>query len=359
MLFIIMAIQRFSIDIGDEVLADLRSRILATRWPDQVPSIGWQQGTELVYLQEFLAYWADGFDWAAASESLNQHEHFMTDDGVHFVHRRGSGGLPLLLTHGWPSAFLEYLPLLPLLPDFDVVIPSLPGYGFSRRPAQTGVNYRFVASRWHNLMTELGYSRYGAGGGDFGAGVATFLAIDHPDAVTGIHLTTFELSPTDGPQSEVERAYLAVNDSWATAERGYSSIQSTKPQTVGYGLNDSPAGLAAWLLEKWNSWTDTTPSRDYLCTLLTLYWATQTITPSMRDYWDNRWKAVTPTYVSTPTAFALFPHETVLEGEPPREFAERLYNVQRWTVFDRGGHFAPIEHPNLVAADLAAFFASR
>jgi pimeloyl-ACP methyl ester carboxylesterase len=280
----------------------------------------------------------------------------MTDDGVHFVHRRGSGGLPLLLTHGWPSCFTEYLPLLALLPDFDVVIPSLPGYGFSARPAQTGVNYRFVASRWHRLMTELGYTRYGAGGGDFGAGVATFLAIDHPTAVAGIHLTNLELSPDDAPQSDAERAYLAFNDSWASAERGYSSIQSTKPQTVGYGLNDSPAGLAAWLLEKWHSWTDTTPSRDFLCTLLTIYWATQTITPSMRDYWDNRWHRVTPTYVSTPTAFALFPHETVLEGEPPREFAKRLYNVTRWTVFDRGGHFAPIEHPDLVAADLAAFF---
>lgn len=354
-----MVIQRFSIDIGEQVLADLRARIRATRWPDQVPGIGWEQGVELDYLREFLAYWADDFNWPAAQEELNRLSHF-TSDGVHFVHQRAAdgNGTPLILTHGWPSSFLEYLPMLPLLSSFDVVIPSLPGYGFSPRPLRTGVNYRVVATRWHRLMRELGYSRYGAGGGDFGAGVATFLAMDDPSSVIGIHLTNLELAPDDGPVSEVERIYLAENQAWNEVERGYSSIQSTKPQTVGYGLNDSPAGLAAWLLEKWNSWTGTTPSRDFLCTMLTIYWATQTVTSSMRDYWDNRWHAVEPSYVSVPTAFGIFAHETIAEGEPPRELAERLYNVQRWTVFDRGGHFAPIEHPDLVAADLKAFFSN-
>ena len=268
--------------------------------------------------------------------------------------------MPLILTHGWPSCFAEYLALVPHLDSFDLVIPSLPGYGFSPRPLQPGVNYRFVADRWHALMQELGYPRYGACGGDFGAGVSSFLALDHPESVIGLHLTTLELSPPhDTPGlSEPERAYVAVKQRWIDLEHGYSALQSTKPQTLGYALNDSPAGLAAWLLEKWHSWTDTTPSNDFLCTLLTIYWATQTITSSMRDYWDNRFQAVQPTFVNVPTAFGVFPHHTVPEGDPPREFAERLYRIQRWTVFDRGGHFAPVEHPDLVAADITAFFRS-
>jgi pimeloyl-ACP methyl ester carboxylesterase len=207
-------------------------------------------------------------------------------------------------------------------------------------------------------MTALGYSRYGAGGGDFGAGVSTFLALDHPEAVIGIHLTTAELTPTveDAALSEEERSYLAVNRGWAAVERGYSSIQSTKPQTIGYGLNDSPAGLAAYLGEKWRSWSDVTPPDDFLCATLTLYWATQTITSSMRDYWDNRRFPVDPAYVNTPTAFGIFANETVPEGEPPRAYLERLYNDRRWTVFPRGGHFAPVEQPAAVAGDLSAFF---
>jgi pimeloyl-ACP methyl ester carboxylesterase len=207
-------------------------------------------------------------------------------------------------------------------------------------------------------MGELGYVSYGAGGGDFGAGVATFMAIEHPRSVIGLHLTTPELTPAvdDAELSEAERAYLAVRLSWDAAERGYSTIQSTKPQTVGYGLNDSPLGLAAYLGEKWHSWSDVTPSDDYLCATLTLYWVTQSITTSMRDYWDNRRFPCQLSYVGTPTAFASFAHSTVPEGEPPREHLERLYNIRRWTVFPRGGHFAPAEQPAAVAADLTAFF---
>jgi len=207
-------------------------------------------------------------------------------------------------------------------------------------------------------MTTLGYSRYGAGGGDFGAGVSTFLALDYPDAVIGIHLTTPELTPkvSDSALSAEERSYLDVNRAWEATERGYSSIQSTKPQTIGYGLNDSPAGLAAYLGEKWHSWSDVTPCEDFLCATLTLYWVTQTITSSMRDYWDNRRYPAEATYVGTPTAFGVFSNETVPEGEPPRSYLERLYNVRRWTVFPHGGHFAPVEEPAAVASDLGAFF---
>jgi pimeloyl-ACP methyl ester carboxylesterase len=373
----------FSISIPDEALLDLRERIRRTRWPDQVPGIGWTQGTERQFLQGLLADWAD-FEWRPRERELNRFQHFRAEiDGVriHFVHERARGatGIPLILTHGWPSCFVEYLGLVPLLTDprehgidgpaFDLVIPSLPGYGFSARPPRLGVNYRYTATLWRKLMRELGYDRYGVGGGDFGAGVATWLALDEPERVLGVHLTNLEIAPVLGPRSrplsEAERTWLAQNQRWADVERGYSAIQSTRPQTVGYGLNDSPAGLAAWILEKWRSWTDSGGdlggrlSRDFLLTLLTIYWATQTITSSMRDYFDNRFHGPLlreDDFVRVPTAVAVFAHEFAPEGEPPREWVERLYDVRRWTRMPRGGHFAPAEEPELVARDIAAFF---
>jgi pimeloyl-ACP methyl ester carboxylesterase len=377
-------LEPFTIAVGEDVLADLRTRVQATRWPDQVPGIGWRQGTELAYLQELLRYWADGFDWRLQEAWLNRHRQLLVDLGgvtVHCVHEpaRGGAGIPLILSHGWPSCFAELLALVPLLTDpaahgidgpaFDVVIPSLPGYGFTPRPPTVGVTYRFTARLWHQLMRALGYTRYGAGGGDFGAGVATFMALDDPDAVIGIHLTTPEMEPYRGPGAadltSAERAYVEQNARWSEVERGYSSIQSTKPQTVGYGLTDSPAGLASWLVEKWRSWTDsggdldTTFGRDFLLTMLTIYWVTGCITSSMRDYYDNRFHGdpLGPDdHVRVPTAIAGFDHQFVPEGEPPREWFERLYAVRRWTPMPRGGHFAAIEAPELVAADIAAFF---
>jgi pimeloyl-ACP methyl ester carboxylesterase len=263
------AISPFVVTISDEVIDDLRSRIRATRWPDPAPGSPWSQGTDLAFLRDLLAYWADGFDWPAQQRALNVFAHFTAELGdttVHLVHEqaRSGAGFPLVLTHGWPSTFLEMLPLVPLLtdpgaygipgPGFDVVIPSLPGYGFSPRPARTGVDYRFVADRWHRLMRGLGYDRFGATGTDFGAGVAAYLGRHHPESVAGIHLSTLELSPVldqhAHPLSDEERAFVVQREQWDAVERGYSAIQSTKPQTVGYGLNDSPAGLAAWLVEK-------------------------------------------------------------------------------------------------------------
>jgi pimeloyl-ACP methyl ester carboxylesterase len=375
----------FSIRIEEEVLSDLRARIRNTRWPDQAPGTVWEQGTDLTYLRQVLAYWADGFDWHAQERRLNAFNQFRADlDGVHihFVHERSrrGRGTPLILTHGWPSTFVELLPLVPFLTDpeahgidapaFDVVIPSLPGYGFSERPAQTGVNYRYIAALWHRLMHGLGYERYGAQGGDFGAGVATFMALDDPKPVVGVHLSNLEIPPYTGagsrPLSAAERTYLERNEAWWQAEGGYKAIQSTKPQTLGYGLNDSPAGLAAWILEKWRSWADSRGdlderfSRDFLLTTVTLYWVTQTITSSMRDYFDNRWFGVTlgpQCFVHVPTSIAVFASQFVDEGTPPREWAERLYNVVRWTSMPSGGHFAPAEEPELLARDIAAFFA--
>jgi pimeloyl-ACP methyl ester carboxylesterase len=357
----VILVEPFRIHVADEVLNDLRARLRNARWPDQIPGIGWEQGTELDWLRRLVSYWANEFDWRGWERKLNAFNHF-TWEGIHFVYQRAPSGqgVPLILTHGWPSSFLDYIDMLPMLEHFDVVVPSLPGYGFSPRPPKVGINYRYISERWHRLMSKLGYSRYGASGYDFGAGVTTILALDHPKSVIGIHLTTLEsdLAPVvdDTELSDAERSYLAVNRSWDMTERGYSAIQSTKPQTVGYGLNDSPAGLAAYVGEKWHSWSDVTPTDDFLCATFTLYWITQSITSSMRDYWDNRRHPVAPSYVSTPTAFGVFAHQTVPEGEPPRAYLQRLYNIQRWTVFPRGGHFAPAEEPGAVAADLTAFF---
>lgn len=375
-------IEPFRIRVPDEVLSDLQVRLRMTRWPDPSPGEAWEQGTDLEYLKQVIAYWADGFDWRAHERELNAFHHFRADlDGVriHFIHERARGGhgVPLILTHGWPSSFIELLPLAPLLTDptghgldgpaFDLVIPSLPGYGFSERPAHA--NYRSVAGLWHRLMRELGYERYGVGGGDFGAGVATFMALDDPDPVVGVYLSTPEISPYTGdgarPLSRAERAYLEQRRRWDDVERGYSAIQSTRPQTLGYALNDSPAGLAAWVLEKWRAWGDTGGnvegrfSRDFLLTIVTLYWVTGTITSSMRDYFDNRWHGVSigpEDFVQSPTAIAGFTKQTAFEGQPPREWSERLYNVRQWTVMERGGHFAAAEEPERLARDIAAFF---
>jgi len=354
----------FRIHVAGDVLEDLRTRLRHTRWLDQIPGIEWKQGTDLEWLKQLVSYWTEEFDWRSWERRLNGLNHF-TWEGIHFIYQRAANGrgVPLILTHGWPGSFLDFVEMLPRLENFDVVVPSLPGYGFSPRPPKVGVNYRYVAEHWHRLMSELGYSRYGAGGYDFGSGVTTLLALDHPDSVIGIHLTTLEsdLTPDadDAELSDAERFYLAVNRAWDETERGYSAIQSTKPQTVGYGLNDSPVGLAAYLGEKWYSWSDVTPSLDFLCATFTLYWVTQTIASSMRDYWDNRWHPVDRAYVKTPTAFGVFAQQKVPEGEPPRSYLERVYNIQRWKVFPLGGHFAPVEQPAAVADDLTAFFHER
>jgi pimeloyl-ACP methyl ester carboxylesterase len=366
----------FTVDVPEPVLDDLRERLARTRWPDDPTGAPWAQGTDPGYLRRLVERWATGYDWRAEERRLNGFPQYRVDlDGaeVHFVHVR-TGGIPLLLTHGWPSTYMEYLPLVAHLTDpaahgldgpaFDVVIPSLPGYGFSPRP-RVPVTYRYVARRWHRLMRELGYERYGATGGDFGAGVTTYMALDDPAPLLGIHLTTPEIAPyRTTPWTPAEQAYEDIVAAWDAVERGYSAIQSTRPQTLGYGLNDSPAGLAAWLVEKWRSWTDSGGDPlarfgDFLLTTLTIYWVTGTITSSMRDYYDNRFTGdrIGPgDRVRVPTAFADFGHHFVPEGSPPREWLERLYDVRRYTGMPRGGHFAPVEEPHLLAADLCAFF---
>jgi pimeloyl-ACP methyl ester carboxylesterase len=374
-----MEVEPFTIAVADEVLADLRARLGQTRWPQDAPGEAWQQGTDLAYLQDLTAYWADGFDWRARERELNALGHFhATVDGVriHFVHERAASrnGIPLILTHGWPSSFVELLALAPLLRDeFDLVIPSLPGYGFSERPHRIGVTSRYTAGLWHELMRGLGYERYGAHGADWGAGVSTFMALDDPQPMIGLHLANVDNDPYTGPGSrplsEAERAYVAARQRWLDEEHAYSDIQSTRPQTLAYGLNDSPAALAAWIVEKWRAWADTGGdvesrfTRDFLLTNVTLYWVTATIATSIRDYYDNRWSPETTIgpddFVGVPTAITAFTRHFAPEGDMPREWAERLYDVRRWTPMPRGGHFPAAEEPELLAADIKAFFAEQ
>jgi pimeloyl-ACP methyl ester carboxylesterase len=365
-------ISPFRIDVSDEVLVDLRTRLLRTRWPADAPGDPWELGSDAGFMRRLTDYWADGFDWRAAEASLNSYPQFTTDiDGtrIHFVHRPAlnGNGTPIVLTHGWPSAFIEYLPVLDLLPGCDVVLPSLPGYAFSERPKQLGVNYRHVARIWAELMSCLGYERFGVGGGDFGAGVASQLALDYPDRVIGVHLTNFEMLPTPeeaAPLTADEQAYFDASERWWEREQGYKVIQRTKPQTLSYALADSPVGLAAWILEKWRSWTDSGGDleqrfgRDFLLTLVTLYWVTGSMPTAVLDYYDNRWFPSGPDAyhrIETPTAFAVFSSYFAGEPDPPRSLVERLYNVTRWTPMPRGGHFAAIEEPQLVANDIKAF----
>jgi pimeloyl-ACP methyl ester carboxylesterase len=355
-------VEPFTIDVADAVLDDLRARLERTRWPGPAPGERWSQGADLADLQELVAYWRDGYDWRAAERELNAFPQFLAEvDGVrvHFVHVR-RGGIPLIVTHGWPSAFTEALGLVDRLGGFDLVIPSLPGYGFSSRPDVCTTPG--VAALWHALMRGLGYERYGAGGGDWGAAVTTYMALQAPERMLGIHLSGLDNAPEPkAPFTAAEREFMTVIGHWDATQRGYSTIQSTQPQTLAYGLTDSPAGLAAWIAEKWRSWADPgcPIDRDFLLTLVTLYWVTNTISTANRDYIDN-YSAGTPRldeFVTVRTAIANFHHQRVDEGVLPREWAQRSYNVERFTDMPRGGHFAAAEAPDLLAADIRAFFA--
>ena len=370
-------IEPFVAHVPDAVLDDLRGRVRRTRWPDARDAAGWDAGPDPAFLRELAAYWADGFDWRAAEAESNAHPNFTTDvDGcrVHFLHVKGRGPnpVPLLLTHGWPGSFLEMLRIIPLLTaagpvSFDVVIPSVPGFGYSGPCAAPGCDSFVVATLWHRLMRRLGYDRYGVQGGDIGAGVGTWLALTEPDAVLGLHLNYIPGSyaphrpPGETPPPEVT-AYHARKRDWTAREGAYAALHGTKPLTAAYGLNDSPVGLCAWIVEKFAAWSDHGPderlpfTNDELLANVTLYWVTQTIYSSMDIYRGNAGRPLTfgpGDYVRVPTAFAQFPREL---PTPPRAEVERGYNVRRWTPMPAGGHFAALEQPALLAADVAAFF---
>ncbi len=374
-----MTVQPFRINIAQSALDDLRERLARTRWPDQVEGAGWDYGTNMDYLKQLVDYWQSEFDWRTQEAKLNQLAQFRAEIdglGIHFIHERGKGPnpLPLILTHGWPGSFFELAKLIPLLTDpaahggdpadsFDVIIPSLPGYGFSDRPrARGGMTTAHAAEIWARLMTEvLGYPRFAAHGGDFGAIVTQRLAAVHPELLLGIHLTYIGHYNTWGLDqstlSEAEQAYVGRLQEWVMSEGGYIMIQGTKPQTLAYGLNDSPAGLAGWITEKFRAWMDCDGeierriSKDELLTNIMLYWATETIAASMRIYFEDPWQELEK-LPDVPAAFAVFPKDI---SQPPREWVERRLHLAHWTEMPRGGHFAAIEEPELLAEDLRAF----
>jgi pimeloyl-ACP methyl ester carboxylesterase len=377
-----MDIRPFKVEIPEATLNDLRERLTRTRWPDEISESGWDYGSNLSYMKELIDYWQTGFDWRAQEEAINAFAHFRaTVNGlnIHFIHERGKGSrsIPLIITHGWPGSFYEMLKLIPRLTDpashgadpadaFDVIVPSLPGYGFSDHPIDRGMAERPVADLWARLVTEgLGYARFGAHGGDWGAGVTACLGLAYPERVIGIHVTALEqpyLGPDARELSQAEQAFLKETEEWNKTEYGYGHIQRTKPQTLAYGLNDSPAGLAAWIVEKFRSWSDCAGdveqrfTKDELLANATIYWATETINSSMRLYYEaqhNPGPFRQGERIEVPSAVALFPKDI---DQPPREWAERSYNVQRWTRMPRGGHFPAMEEPELLAQDIRAFF---
>ena len=375
------AVRPFTIQVADDVLTDLQDRLARSRLPEQIPGTSWDQGTNLAYLEELLAYWQDGFDWRAQERRLNEFDHFKTDiDGidVHFIHQRSANenAVPLLLVHGWPGSFVEFSELIGPLTDpaahggdaadaFHVVIPSLPGYGFSGKPAETGYNPERMADVLAGLMEKLAYDRYGAQGGDWGAIINRSLAANYGDRLIGLH-TNFVIAgpPRGASNAEVPDEEMELRQERAAAfadGRGYQAIQGTKPQTLGYGLNDSPAGLAAWIVEKFHGWSDNDGNvesaftKDELLANITLYWVTQTITSSSRLYYESgNTPATRPVgYVDVPTGVAIFPKEILFT---PRLWAEGGFNIVRWTMMPRGGHFAALEEPELLVDDVRAFF---
>ena len=374
----------FTVHVPDDVLDDLAARLARSRFPTRTAP-GWRAGTDPDYLRELVAYWRDGFDWRARERELNAFPQYTAEiDGrlVHFVHLRAATEdaenaappLPLILTHGWPSSFVEMLPLARLLADpaahgapprtraFDVVIPSLPGFLFSEAPAPSAATADRTAATWAKLMTEVvGYDRFGAYGGDVGSHVTDYLAAGHPDAVAGMythHPCLHPAHPENPPLSDSEAAYLAARAAQPDDDSAYGAIQSTRPDTVAAALLDSPSGLAAWIVEKYRAWGDcdgdleTRFDKDLLLTVITLYWATASIGTSFRPYYDDEHTPPLPP-VTVPAGITL----TREDAGYPREFAQRTYrDLRTWRETDVGRHFLPLEEPALIARHLRDFF---
>lgn len=382
-----MRMEPFTIDVPDATLADLHDRLARTRWPEDFGNDAWQYGTSLPYLKSLVAYWLDGFDWRAQEKAMNAFSQFRTtieDVPIHFIYEKGKGPnpTPLILSHGWPWTFWDLHKVIRPLTDpaafggdpkdaFDVIVPSLPGYGFSTPLRKTGFNFWRTADLWVKLMQDvLGYSKFAAEGGDWGALVTSQLGHKYADRLIGTYIHM--LLPLDlflGPlpdRSEYgpgEEAWYEKNLQFFAGEAGYSAIQTTKPQTLAYGFNDSPVGLAAWLVEKRRTWSECNGdverrfTKDELLTTCTLYWVTQSFGTSARYYYEcvhNPWR---PSHdrrpiVESPTGVGVFNDIVIL----PRAWTERTYNLQHYTMMPRGGHFAPMEEPELLVDDIRTFF---
>jgi epoxide hydrolase len=378
-------VQPFAIEIPEGELRDLRERLARTRWPERETVEDWTQGVPLAYLKDLCGYWGERYDWRAAEASLNALPQFRTvidELGIHFLHIRSPHpeALPLVITHGWPGSIVEFLKVIGPLTDptahggdpgdaFHLVCPSLPGYGFSDQPTRPGWGVQHIAAAWTVLMARLGYERYGAQGSDWGTSISASVGQQDPDHVAGIHLTP-PLAPPDpatfNDLTQRERAALASMKRSAEWESGYSQEQSTRPQTIGYALVDSPAALCAWIIEKFWAWTDcdghpeNVLTRDELLDNLMLYWLPGTGASSARLYWEssrlvNEWIfGPTDDTVAVPTGCSIFPKEI---QRPSRRWAEKRFpDIRYWNEPDRGGHFAAFEQPELFVEEVRAFF---
>ncbi len=373
-------IETFRVEVDDSDLEDLRSRLARTRFPDQIEGGGWDAGMATEYLRDLVEYWNHTYDWRAQEERLNGFDHFRTGiDGqsIHFIHSRSPhpDALPLLITHGWPGSIVEFLDVIPRLTDppafggraedaFHVVAPSLPGYGFSEPPRTRGWDVRRIALAFIELMNRLGYPRYGAQGGDWGAQVTSRIGALDPEHCAAIHLNMpLGVRPeSPGELTPEEQADLADMANFQRQESGYANEQGTKPQTVGVALNDSPAGLLAWIIEKFRTWSDCDGhpencfSREQLITNVMVYWITQTSASSARLYWETNRSGVLKEkmpFIGIPTGVARYPKEVL---RWPRSWVEEQYNITHWAVMPRGGHFAAMEQPELFSRDLQEFF---
>ncbi len=364
-------IKEFKVNIPQSEIEDLKERIGKTRWSNETENPDWKLGTDINYLKELSHYWEQEFDWRNIENKINSFPNFITEIDhlkVHFLHIKSNreNAIPLLITHGWTVSFLEMLKIVPLLTDeFDLVVPSIIGFGFSQNSLKNNVDYGFVAEIWHKLMLELGYQNYGLQGGDLGAGISIRLAQKHPENIIGLHLNY--ISDSYKPYSEDEKdneikAYQAYLKNWNEKEGAYAIIQSTKPLSLAYGLNDSPIGLCAWILEKFNAWSDNNGNlengftKDELLANISLYWFTKTIYSSMKMYHGISLSPLVfkeNDFVSVPVGFAKFPKEIPI---PPRKYIEKGLNIVHWTEMPKGGHFAAMEQPELLASDLKSFF---
>jgi microsomal epoxide hydrolase len=371
-------IRPFRIDIPQADLDDLRDRLARTRWPDQLPGVGWDYGIPLEYVQELAGYWRTNYDWRVHEKRLNAFPQFITTiDGqnIHFLHVRSAepDALPLIMTHGWPGSIVEFMNVIGPLTDpaahgadpadaFHLVVPSIPGYGFSGPTGDRGWNVHRIARAWDELMNRVGYERYGAQGGDWGSSISRELGLIVPEHLIGVHLNMLAPYAPDEPAdlTDQEKERLEALRRFRSSASGYGAIQSTRPQTLAYGLTDSPAGQLAWIVEKFGEWTDgespdEAVDRDQLLTNVMLYWLTGTAGSSARLYYEAaRSGAWGPPATSTvPTGVAVFPREI---ARPIRRFAELSNNIVHWSEFDRGGHFAAMEEPDLLVGDVRKFF---
>jgi epoxide hydrolase len=378
------AIGPYKIAVPEAVLTDLKDRLARTRWPSEIPGTGWDYGANLAYMKELVEYWRTKFNWREQERRLNALPQFITTiDGldIHFVHQRSSHAtaMPLVLIHGWPGSVIEFTKVIGPLTEpttsggtqadaFHIVALSLPGYGFSGKPQQRAWSNKKIASVIAQLMARLGYTRYAAQGGDWGGIILRQLGLTDPQHLIGLHSNLciaappLGANPYDGVPADEMKMVEAVRARLPT-EQGYSNIQGTKPMTLGFGLNDSPAGLAAWIVEKFRTWSDSGGdvekafTKDELLTNITIYWATETGPSSVRLYYENRTDPQLDGRVEVPFACARFPKE--LFGVAPRKWIEAQYKVEQFTDMPRGGHFAALEEPQLLVDDMRKFFRGR